>query len=143
MPLELYQRGEIWWFRGRIDDIPGGRYHRRSTGASSESTAKRIVAAFEAREIKRHYAGAENALTFDEALLLYTPTKEVAKDLEAVLPHLTGRECAGISPAEIKALGPLLYPTNSTDSWRRHVVAPVRAVINNAHHLGKCPRSCT
>src|SRR5690606_22182374 len=27
----------------------------------------------------------------------------------------------------------------STDTWQRHVVTPVRSVINNAHDLGKCP----
>jgi len=30
------------------------------------------------------------------------------------------------------------YPDASTDTWVRHVVTPVRSVINNAHDLGHC-----
>ena len=37
----------------------------------------------------------------------------------------------------IRDLGRKLYPDNCTDSWRRWVVTPARAVINKANDLGK------
>jgi hypothetical protein len=53
-----------------------------------------------------------------------------ASSARLVRPHHAGM---------IRDLGPKLYPNNCTDSWRRWVVTPARAVINNAHDKGKCP----
>lgn len=39
----------------------------------------------------------------------------------------------------VRELGLKLYPDAGTTTWNRQVVTPVRAVINNAHDLGKCP----
>lgn len=39
----------------------------------------------------------------------------------------------------VRDLGEQLYPHTSTDTWIRHIVTPVRSVINNAHDLGRCP----
>ncbi|MCP5036568.1 MAG: tyrosine-type recombinase/integrase [Rhodobacteraceae bacterium] len=142
MPLKIYQRGDKWWFKGRIARVPFSRYYRQSTGVSatcSEEEARTIASIFEQKEIKRHYAGEELTLTFSEAVLLYRAGAQFAGDLLAILPHLGEIPVAKITPQQVRNLGEILYPDNSTDSWQRHVITPVRAVINNAHDLGKCP----
>lgn len=142
MPLTTYKRGRFWWFKGRIDRIPSNKYYRQSSGTPStccEAEATASVAAFEQAEIKRHYIGEENALTFSDAVLLYDAGIQSAKDLVAVLPALGEMPVAKITPQQVRNLARKIYPDNSTDSWHRHVITPVRAVINNAHDLGKCP----
>ena len=142
MPLELYERSGWWWFKGRIDRIPSGQYYRQSTGipaTAPERDAQVALAEFERKEIKRDIVGEEKALTFEDAVLLYPANPMEAKDLEAIIPELKDRTVASITPQEVRNLGPILYPNGATDSWQRHVVTPIRAVINNAHDLGKCP----
>lgn len=142
MPLELYDRRGIWWFKGRIDDLPASKYYRQSLGTprgTGEKEAARRLALFEADEIKRHYAGVEKSLTFAEAVLKYPATPADAKFLKKILPEITDRSCASLTPSEIRALGPKLYPKASTATWQRQVVTPVRAVINNAADLKLCP----
>ncbi len=71
--------------------------------------------------------------------MLYRPKPMEADDLDRILPYLGHKACASITGTEVRNLGRVLYPMGSTDSWQRHVITPVRAVINNAHDLGKCP----
>lgn len=142
MPLKLYQRTGYWWFRGKIDRIPASKYYRQSTGALAtieKEEAAKALAHFEEREIKRYYIGEEQSLTFSDAILLYSANAQMATDLEVILPILGELAIAKITPQQVRNLGPKLYPNGSTDSWHRHVITPVRAVINNAHDLGKCP----
>ncbi|MBN9235173.1 MULTISPECIES: tyrosine-type recombinase/integrase [Phyllobacteriaceae] len=142
MPLELYERTGWWWFKGRIDRIPSGKYYRQSTGIPSTAPkrdAEVALAEFERKEIKRDIVGEEKALTFEDAVMLYPANPMEANDLEAILPHLTDRSVPSITPQEVRNLGPIIFPNGATDSWQRHVVTPIRAVINNAHDLGKCP----
>lgn len=142
MPLKTYERNGWWWFKGRIDRLPGSKYHRQGTGLpvqAPEAEAIALAAEFEAREIKRHYVGEEKTLTFSEAVMMYDARDMEANDLVKIVPHLGDRPVAEITPQEVRNLGAVLYPDGSTDSWQRHVVTPVRAVINNAHDLGKCP----
>jgi hypothetical protein len=40
--------------------------------------------------------------------------------------------CRRTAPKLVRELGEGLYPEASTDTWVRHVVTPVRSVINNA-----------
>ncbi len=71
--------------------------------------------------------------------MMYDAREMEAQDLTKILLYLGDRPAAEIMPQEVRNLGAVLYPDGSTDSWQRHVVTPVRAVINNAHDLGKCP----
>lgn len=142
MPLELYQRGKWWWFKGRIDRIPAGQYYRQSLEALAtvpEGEARSILAAFEQKEIKRHYLGDEAVLTFADAVLLYAATPADAGFLVRIVAEIGDEPVARITPGQIRDLGPRLYPHASTDTWQRQVVTPIRSVINNAHDLGRCP----
>lgn len=142
MSLEPYQRGGQWWARGYVEDngqrITG--YIRESTGASTEAGAKRWAREREERERRRLHVGDEGLFTFADAVMLYTvASPSDARRLAKVLPHLAATPVREIAPAAVRELGPLLYPRGCADTWRRAVIAPVRAVINHAHDRGKCP----
>lgn len=142
MPLEIYLRGQMWWARGHIEH--NGRrisdYIRASTGSSSEAGARDWCQEQVDLHLRRLLLGdAAERLTFNEQVMLYKGTPQTAKLLIKILPRLGHRFVDTITPKEVKALGPVLYPKTSADTWHRHVVCPVRAVINNAHELGKGP----
>lgn len=139
MPLEVYERGNIWWAKGYVE-LNGqriSRYIRRSTGATSEAGARQWVALETERQIRVALFGEQAALTFADALMLY-PAKPIdAQFLLKVLPEIGAIPIAAITPKMVKNLGPKLYPEAAADTWWRQVVTPVRAVINNAHEEGK------
>jgi hypothetical protein len=140
--LKPYLRGATWWAKGRVEynRRPITGYLRESTGASDEAGARDWIAEREEQERRRYLLGEEERpLTFLDAVLLYTATPEMAKHLKPVLKEIGHLRCDRITPGMIRDLGPKLYPNNCTDSWRRWVVTPARAVINKANDLGKCP----
>ena len=71
--------------------------------------------------------------------MIYEPTPADAGFLAKVMPHLGRKRLIDIKPAEVRALGRVIYPNASTDTWQRQVVTPVRAVLNAAHDMGKGP----
>lgn len=141
MPLKPYPRGPIWWARGRIEvnGRPVTSYLRESTGASTEAGAWDWIAERQQQEERRHFLGDEHALTFAEAVMLYRANKDTAKHLIPLVARLGALPVTKITARMIRDLGRELYPNNSTDTWRRWVIAPARAVINNAAELEKCP----
>ena len=141
MPLETYARGPIWWARGRIEfngrAITG--YYRCSTGASDAAGAKDWARAEEDRQIRRHLVGDEASLTFADAVVLYSAKPAEARYLLKLIDDLGDLAVIKITPQQIRDLGAKLQPDCSTDTWKRQIISPVSAVINNAHDLGKCP----
>lgn len=144
MPLEAYERGKVWWARGRVElhGRPITGYIRESTGASDAGGAADWITERTDWERRRHLTGEEHRpLSFNDALLLYDPTPEMAKALIPISEEIGGKLVKDITPAMIRDLGPKLYPANCTDHWRRWVVTPARAVINHGHDLlgPRCP----
>lgn len=140
MPLEPYKRGKVWWVKGRIEynGLPISDYYRCSTGASDEAGARDWIAHEIQLQIRRHLVGEEASLTFADAVLLYRAKPAEAKFLMKLVPHLGDTLLADIAPETVRELCPVIYPYASTDTWRRQVLTPVSAVINNAHDKGKC-----
>lgn len=142
MPLEIYSRGNTWWVRGRVElhGRPITGYYRQSTGATSEAGARDWCRDEETRAIRRHLVGDETpGLTFADAVLLYRANAKTAKMLIPIVAEIGDTPLIDITPRLLRDLGPTLRPTVGTDTWWREVVSPARAVINNAHELGKCP----
>lgn len=140
--LEIYRRGATWWVRGRIEYLgaPISEYYRTSTGAASEAGARDWCRQEEQRRIRRHLLGDEKErLTFADALALYEPDAKTAGYLIPINPRLDGMFVDEITPRFVRALGAELMPDASCDTWTRQVITPIRAVINHAHDLGKCP----
>ncbi len=141
MPLETYARGPVWWVRGRVEynGRPVTGYYRCSTGASDAAGAQDWCHAETERQIRRHLLGDEASLTFADAVMLYPAKPAEARYLMHILPELGPEFVMRITPQQVRDLGPKLLPTASTDTWKRQIIVPVSAVINNAHDLGKCP----
>jgi len=143
MPLEAYQRGRTWWARGRVEynGSPISEYYRCSTGASTEAAAGQWCIDEETDRVRRFLLGdeaAEKPLTFAGAVLLYEANPKTAKLLLPIVDEIGGELVKNIKPKAVRDLGPKLYPADGTKTWTRHVITPVRSVINNAHDLGKC-----
>jgi integrase len=142
MPLEAYARGNVWWVKGRVEynGRPITDYIRESTGASEEGGASDWISERATAEIRRHLLGEQaRPLTFNDIVMLYSPTPEMAKHLVPIVAEIGTMLVKDITPKLIRDLGKKLYPNNATDTWRRWVITPARAVINNAHDDGKCP----
>lgn len=142
MPLEIYDRGGKYWVRGHVE-YDGRRvtgYLRESTGTFTEAGARAWAAERTTRERRRHLLGEEGVFTFADAVMLY-PVKSAsdAARLAPLVERLGALPVRDIAPKTVRDIAVELYPTACTDTWRRAVVTPVRAVINNAHDLGKCP----
>jgi len=138
MPLELYKRNEIYWIKGRIDELPDSKYYRRSTHKSSETSAVAVRNHFQQEELRRFYGGKDVSITFSEAVLHYKSKPEIAKALIPIVETIGEIEVSRITPKFIRNLGHELQPNNGTDTWQKRIVSPIRAVINNAHELGLC-----
>lgn len=141
MPLEHYRRGATFWVRGRIEHqgAPITEYYRCSTGTSDEAGARSWIREEEARRIRRHLLGDEAGLTFAEGVLLYEADPKTAEYLLPVVDKIGDLLIGQITPRFVRELGAQLYPDAGTATWTRQVISPIRAVINNAHDLGKCP----
>lgn len=140
--LEIYRRGDTWWVRGRVEYLgtPISDYYRCSTGAPSEAGAREWCAQEEARRVRRHLLGEEKPeLTFNDAIVLYKADAKTAEYLAPLTTKLGEMFVRDITPKFVRDLGPAMMPKASTDTWVRQIVTPIRAVINNAHDLGKCP----
>lgn len=143
MPLEPYLRGSTYWAKGRVEinGRPVSEYIRESTGSSTEQGARDWIRERENEEIRRHHVGDEaEVMTFAGAVTLYDPDPTTAKYLVPILKHFGTTPCRDITAAMVRDLAKRLYPRNSTDSWRRWVITPTRAVINHAHE--RFPREC-
>ncbi|HEX8413754.1 MAG TPA: integrase, partial [Sphingomicrobium sp.] len=145
MSLEPYKRGATWWAKGKVEyngrAITG--YIRESTGASTEAGARDWIAERTRAEERRELLGHEEAnardFTFLDAVLLYKGGPTMAKYLIPVAERLGSLPVAKITPKLVKDIAAELYPDNATDTWKRWVITPTRAVINNANELGHCP----
>lgn len=144
MPLEAYRRGKTWWARGKVEynGLPITGYIRESTGASTQAGARQWIADRQALEERRFHLGEEadaREFTFAAAVMSYEATPEMAKHLIPLVERLGSVPVRKITPKMVRDLGPELYPNNAADSWKRWVITPTRAVINNANALGLCP----
>jgi hypothetical protein len=142
MPLELYPRDSVWWVRGRPAD--GGKYIRRSLKTSDKAIAEAKVRDIESQARKRAILGSdapkpEDELTFQAAVILYSARPAEATYLIPIVKKIGKMKVREITPKFIRGLGKSMYPMASVDTWQRQVVTPIRAVINNAHELGKGP----
>ncbi|MEJ8476443.1 tyrosine-type recombinase/integrase [Roseibium algae] len=136
MPLEIYKRGQKFWLRGRTDGIDG--YVNRSLGTSDEAVAKTKLSEIEGKARKRAILGSEapteaDELTFSAAVMLYDAKPAEAGYLMKVVPVIGQMRVKDITPKLVRDLGKKIYPMAACDTWRRQVVTPISAVINNAH----------
>ncbi|MBO6892290.1 MAG: tyrosine-type recombinase/integrase [Roseibium sp.] len=136
MPLEIYKRGNRFWVRGRTDGIDG--YIERSLKTSDGQVAAAKVGEIERKARQRAVLGQDapteaDELTFAAAVVLYNAKPADAGYLLKVMPEIGTKRVKEITPKFVRNLGKKLYPNAACDTWRRQVVTPICAVINNAH----------
>lgn len=138
MPLKLKLRGNVWHIEGRIEEVPDSPYYRKSTRRVEKKDAQTFLDWFKRSAIKAHYGEVKASFIFAEAVILYEATREFANYLDSVMPYLEEKQVEDITPKMVKDLGKVICPMNSTDTWQKQIIGPVRAVINHAHQLGLC-----
>lgn len=142
MPLELYQRGNVFWTRGYPAD--GDEYVRKSLGTSDEAIAHAAVREIESAARKRRILGPdapkpEDELTFAACVMLTDFPESDRRYLKPIVRKIGRIRVREITPAFVRKLAKDLYPFAAVDTWQRQVVTPIRSTINHAHELGKCP----
>lgn len=141
MPLEKYKRGHTYWVKGRCDGIDG--YVRTSLATTNEAVADAKLRQIERQALKRAILGddapkPEDELTFAQAVLLYDAKPKEAQYLIPIIPILGDDPVKKIPGKRVRDLARELYPDLAADTWKRYVLTPVRAVINNAAELEMC-----
>ena len=131
----LTKRGGIWWYSFTID----GRRVRRSAKTSDRRLAEDIAIKDEWRNRHAAVHGPEAVLTFGEALALYVDAGKDTRFLLPILDRLGSVRVGDVKPQIIRSLAKELYPDASPATWNRHVITPIRAVINHAAESGLCP----
>lgn len=135
MPLKIYDRNGIWWYRGTV----AGRRLHESTRTADKKTAERIANRAEAREFKRDLDGPAAVLTFGAAAALYLDANRSERFLKPVLDHWKNTLVKDITPGAVKLAAIKIYPKAGPATRNRQFITPTVAVINHAATLELCP----
>lgn len=136
MPLKLYQRGEIWHFRGTV----AGRRLRGSCRTSSKAIATRQIAEIEAKQWKCGFDGPQAVLTFAQAALAYRAAGKSDRFLEPIEDYFKDTLVKDITPGAIRQMATTLFSHCSGASRNRMGIIPAQAIINHAAELELCQR---
>jgi len=134
MPLKLYDRNGIWWYRGTV----AGRRIHESTRTADKKTAERIANRAEAREFKRDLDGPASILTFGAAAALYLDADKSDRFVSIVLDHWKNTLVKDMTPGAIRLAAIKVYPKAGPATRNRQFVTPTVAIINHAASLGLC-----
>lgn len=134
MPLKLYDRGGIWWYRGTV----AGRRIHESTRTTDRKTAERIANRAEAREFKRDLDGPAAILTFGAAAALYLDADRSDRFIKTVIDYWKNTLVKDITPGAIKLAAIKSYPKAGPATRNRQFITPTIAIINHASTLGLC-----
>lgn len=135
MPLKLYNRNGVWWYRGTV----AGRRLHESTRTTDKATAQRLANRAEAREFKRDLDGPESILTFGNAATLYLDAEKSDRFLKAVLDHWKNTLVKDITPGAIRLAAIKTFPKTGPATRNRQFITPTVAVINHAAKMELCP----
>lgn len=135
MPLEIYQRGRIWHYRGTVS----GRRLRGSCKTTDKTFAARKAAQIEAREWKCDLDGPQAVLTFAQAALLYRADGKPTRFLDRIEDHWKDTLVKDIKPRAVRTMAIALYPGTSGSTMNRQAIVPCQAVINHAAKAELCP----
>lgn len=136
MPLEIYQRGKIWHYRGTVN----GRRLRGSTKTADRKTAERVKAEVESRAWHRHFEGPGAGLTMAQVFTAYLDAGKSDRFLLKAARYWKDTPVADVYPEAIRKAAKKIYPHANEPTWNRQVIKPTQAAINYAAGLGWCPR---
>jgi hypothetical protein len=136
MRLKLYKRNGIYHYRGTI----AKKRIRASTGTSNKTRAERIAAEAEDAAWKGRLDGPSAVLTFAQAVLKYRAAGKQARFLPALEDYWKETLVRDISEGAIIQCSLDLYPKAKAATRNRHVIVPMRAIINHSARLRLCNR---
>ena len=134
MPLKINKRGDFWHISGTVN----GHRVRESTRTTDRVVAEAIKAKRQWELEQSRVFGTSSVLTFGAAVAKYLDAGGSERFLLPLMDRWENRLVSEIKPGEVRLLAREVYPTASTDTWRRQVVVPVRAVINCCADQGLC-----
>lgn len=132
--LKVTWRGGKAYAHGTI----AGKRVRTSLGTRQADTAAQLCAALESKLWRSHIYGPEAVVTFAEAAVSYLKNGGEATFIDPVIKHFGARALREITPGNITAAAPVLYPGRSPATWNRQVITPARAIIMHGHQMGWC-----
>jgi len=131
MPLKLFQRGEVWHYRGTV----AGRRLRNTTGSTDKKLAQRIAAQVEA-DAWRGLLDGPGKVTFAQAAIAYRQSEKSTRFLEKIEDHWKDTPLRKITGEAVRLSAKELYPEAKPATWNRQVIVPTAAIINYAAELG-------
>ncbi|WP_114010898.1 tyrosine-type recombinase/integrase [Cohaesibacter intestini] len=141
MPLKAYKRGKTWWAKGRVEfnDRPITEYIRESTGASEKAGAEDWIRNRTELELRRYHFGDEQPpITLEEAALLTDLDPQSAKRIVPVVELYGKKRINDLNSEIIREICRTVQPNNSTDTWRRWILVPLKKIARTATSTGRC-----
>lgn len=137
MPLSLYQRGNVWHYRGTLE----GERLRGTTGCKKRSEAARKLIEITNTELARIKVirSGETRLTFARAAILYRKAGKPTRFITQMEDLWGNTPVDEIRPGKVQQAAIDLYPKASGATRNRHVIVPTQAIINHASSLDLCP----
>lgn len=136
MSLKLFQRGEVWYFRGTV----AGRRLYQSTKTTDRKVAERLKAEAEAKAWQRRFDGPGAGLTMAQVFTAYLDADKPERFLLKLAEHWRDTLVEDIRPEAIRQAAKRIYPNATEPTWNRQVIKPTQAAINYAAELGWCQR---
>ena len=132
--LTIKWRGGVAQLHGTINGV---RY-RQSLGTRDKEVAARKAAEIEARVRRIEVYGPDNEYTFADAALKYLEANGESRYLPPLIKALGAQRLGDIKPGHVRDLALKLKPAAKAATRNRHVIVPVRSVINFAADRGMC-----
>jgi hypothetical protein len=135
MPITIYKRGRFWWLTG--NDATGTRVHQ-STGTTVEDEAHQLRILREREGLDSKLLGPKVVFTFGAAVAAYLDAGKGDRFMKPLLDHFGNTRISDLTGVGVRAAAKTLYPSAVYTSWNRHVVTPIKAVINHSADAGNC-----
>ncbi len=136
MPLDIYQRGSTWHYRGTV----AGRRLRGSCKTTDKTKAARKASQIEERAWKRDTDGPESVLTFAQAAIKYRNAGKSDQFLPAVEDYFKDTLVREITPDVVQEMAMKLWGHATGQSRNRMALKPTQAVINHCAGAKLCQR---
>ncbi|WP_320176698.1 site-specific integrase [Roseovarius pacificus] len=136
MPLKLFQRKGVWYFRGTV----AGRRFYQSSKTTDRKIAERIKAETEAKAWQRNFDGPGAGLTMAQVFTAYLDADKSERFLLRLAQYWKDSLAEDVTPELIRQAAKKIYPNANEPTWNRQVIKPTQAAINHAAGLGWCQR---
>jgi integrase len=145
MPVKIHKRpgSPNWYIRGTV---AGTTIKRQSLGVSDKALAEHKAVQLQTKLLHDSVHGPHSKATFGDACLQYfedNPVKDGERSqmsawLKPIIAAIGDVKLRNITPVMARSLAKKLNPHYKPQSLNTNVLAPISAVVNNAHQHGLC-----